>query len=66
MVWTADAFLKKRYLAGYRVGIVEGLQDAGNHQRAAAMQRFLDKNPDATRKQIERFMDTQLRDVPRG
>ena len=66
MVWTAEAFLKKRFLAGYRVGIVEGLQDAGNHRRAAAMQQFLDKNPDATRKQIERFKNTKLLDVPRG
>lgn len=66
MVWTADAFRKKRFLAGFRVGVVRGLKKAGNHQRAAAMQQFLDKNPDATRKQIERFMDTQLLDVPRG
>ena len=66
MAWTADAFLQKRYLAGFRVGVVRGLEKAGDHQGAAAMQQFLDKNPDATREQIERFMDTQLPEVPRG
>lgn len=66
MVWTAEAFYKKRFLAGFRVGVVEGMKNAGNHQRAAAMQQFLDKHPDATKKQIKRFIKNELVAVPRG
>lgn len=66
MVWTAEAFLKKRYLAGFKVGVVKGLNEAGNHQRAAAMQQFLDKHPDATKKEIRRFIATKMLAVPRG
>ena len=47
MVWTADAFLKKRYLAGYA---------EGQAQVDAQVLNFIAENPDATPAQIRDFL----------
>lgn len=47
MVWTADAFLKKRYLAGYT---------EGQAQVDAQVLNFIAEHPDATPAQIRDFL----------
>ena len=47
MVWTADAFLKKRYLAGYA---------EGQAQVDAQVLNFIAENPDVTPAQIRDFL----------
>ena len=47
MVWMADAFLKKRYLAGYA---------EGQARVDAKVLNFIAENPDATPAQIRDFI----------
>ena len=43
MVWTAEAFLQKRY-------------EAGQSQRDAQILKFLEEHPDATAAQLREFL----------
>ena len=51
MVWTADAFLRKRYEAGFKVGYAEGRAKVRDKVR-----KFIAENPDATPAQIRDFL----------
>ena len=51
MVWTADAFLRKRYEAGFKVGYAEGRAKVRDK-----VLKFIAENPDATPAQIRDFL----------
>ena len=51
MVWTAEAFLKKRYEAGLKAGYAEG-----RAKIRGKVLKFLEEHPDATAAQIREFL----------
>ena len=51
MVWTADAFLQKRYQAGFKVGYAEGRAKVRDK-----VLNFIAEHPDATPAQIRDFL----------
>ena len=51
MVWTADAFLRKRYEAGFKVGYAEGRAKVRDK-----VLNFITENPEATPAQIRDFL----------
>lgn len=53
MVWTAEAFYKKRYEAGLK---------AGRAKIQAKVERFLEEHPDATAAQLREFLINRRND----
>ena len=51
MVWTAEAFLQKRYAAGFKAGYAEGSANI-----RGKVEVFLDEHPDATAAQLREFL----------
>lgn len=51
MVWTAEAFLQKRYAAGFKAGYAEGHANI-----RGKVEVFLEKHPDATVAQLREFL----------
>ena len=59
MVWTAEAFLQKRYAAGFKVGYAEGLKIGYAKGRAkirGRVEMLLEEHPDATAAQLREFL----------
>lgn len=55
MVWTAEAFLKKRYEAGYAEGLEIG-RDKGRAKIRDKVEMFLEEHPNATAAQLREFL----------
>lgn len=51
MVWTAEAFLQKRYAAGFKAGYTEGRANI-----RGKVEVFIDEHPDATAAQLREFL----------
>ena len=70
MVWTAEAFLRKRYEAGLKAGYAEGLEIGRAKGRAkieAKVEMFLEEHPDATTDQLREFLiNSRNPDRPNG
>ena len=59
MVWAAEAFLQKRYAAGFKAGYAEGLKIGYAKGRArirGKVEVFLEEHPDATAAQLREFL----------
>ena len=56
MVWTADAFLQKRYQAGKEVG-----EEIGEARKEAQVLKFLEEHPDATAADVREFLNQSRR-----
>ena len=56
MVWTADAFLQKRYEAGKEVG-----KARGEARKEAQIRRFLEEHPEATTEEMREFLNQSRR-----
>ena len=52
MVWTADAFLRKRYQAGW---------DDCEARKEAQVRRFLEEHPEATAADVREFLNQSRR-----
>ena len=57
MVWTAEAYYKKRYEAGLKVGCAKG-----RAKIQAKVEKFLEEHPDATAAQIREFLISRRND----
>lgn len=56
MVWTADAFLQKRYEAGVEVGAARG-----EARKEAQVLNFLEEHPEATAADVLEFLNQSRR-----
>lgn len=66
MVWTAEAFLKKRYAAGYAEGLKIGYAK-GRAKIRDKVEMFLEEHPDATAAQLREFLiNSRNRNRPNG
>ena len=57
MVWTADAFLQKRYQAGW---------DDCEARKEAQIRKFLEEHPDATTAEVLEFLSQSRRNGSDG
>ena len=60
MVWTADAFLQKRYEAGVEVGEEIG-EVRGEARKEAEVRKFLEEHPEATAADVREFLNQSRR-----
>ena len=65
MVWTADAFLQKRYQAGVEVGERIG-EVRGEARKEAQIRKFLEEHPEATAEEMREFLNQSRRNWREG
>lgn len=64
MVWTADAFLQKRYEAGFKAGYTERFLAGyakGQARVDARIRKFLEEHPEATAADVREFLNQSRR-----
>lgn len=64
MVWTADAFLQKRYEAGFKAGYTERFLAGyaeGQARFDAKVLKFLEEHPNATAEDVLEFLNQSRR-----